>query len=246
MTICDKLLHILLSLSLLSCAFSRDPELSSVSLWGKMADFTGGCGYWQLSPDLTIPALEELSVCLHLQLHVGTPAWTAFVYRHPDGQRTELGLEGQEGLVHAWLFGVRRSALVHLPIGHWHYICLTWSGTSQPPTLYVNGTSLELAAHVADPLPSPLGYRLASNGTLTLGVSHYLARGEMLVENGTNLIGRVSLFRMWGQAHTPEQVSGLNCTEGNKVRWDAVDWLTQSCPPVPDSHLHCGEGRRLF
>ncbi|KAJ7996359.1 hypothetical protein DPEC_G00236280 [Dallia pectoralis] len=237
MTICQKLLHILFSLSLLSGVFSLDQELSSVSLWGKMAKFTAECRYWQLRSEL--PALTELSVCLHLQLKIRTQAWTAFMYLHPDGQRNELGLEGQEGLVHTWLFGVQRTASIHLSVGDWHYICMTWSGTSHPPSLYVNGTNLTNAAFTVDLQPSQLVASLASRGTLTLGVSHSMVQGEMLVKNGTNLIGGVSLFRMWGQAHTPEQVSELNCTEGNVVRWDAVDWLTGSCPPAPDSHLHC-------
>lgn len=217
------------------------PECSSVSLWGKMADFTGDCSYWQLSPDLSIPALEELSVCVHLKQHMNTPAWTAFMYRHPDGLQAELGLAGQEGLVHTWLFGMRWSAPLHLPLGHWHYICITWSGASHQPALYVNGTSVDVTAHANKSPLSPSCCRLAPHGTLTLGVSHYFIQGEMHVENDTNLNGSVSLFRVWGQARTPEQVSDLSCTEGDVVRWDAVDWLTLSCPPVPDSHLQCGE-----
>ncbi|CAB1333139.1 unnamed protein product [Coregonus sp. 'balchen'] len=204
-----------------------------------MADFTGECSYWQLSPDLSIPALEELSVCVHLQQHISTPDWTAFMYLHPDGLQAELGLAGQEGLVHIWLFGMRWSAPLHLPLGHWHYICITWSGASHQPALYVNGSSVDVPAHAKESPLSPSCCRLAPNGTLTLGVSHYVVQGEMHVENGTNFNGSLSLFRMWGQARTPEQVSDLSCTEGDEVRWDAVDWLTLRCPPVPDSRLQC-------
>ncbi|KAL0993915.1 hypothetical protein UPYG_G00115510 [Umbra pygmaea] len=239
MKVCKKLLHVLLRLSLLSCVSSQNLDLSSLSLWGKMADFTRECSYWQLSPDLPIPALEELSVCLHLQQHVSTPTWTAFMYRHPDGMQAELGLAGQDGLVYTWLFGKKWSTPVHLPIGHWHYICVTWSGTSHPPTLYINGSRVNYTTDDVEFPPSPLGYRLARNGTLTLGVSHYLIQGEMHVKNKTKLNGRVSLFRMWGEAHTAEQVALLNCTEGDIIRWDSVYWLTQSSLPIPDSHLHC-------
>lgn len=155
------------------------PECSSVSLWGKMADFTGDCSYWQLSPDLSIPALEELSVCVHLKQHMNTPAWTAFMYRHPDGLQAELGLAGQEGLVHTWLFGMRWSAPLHLPLSHWTYICITWSGASHQPALYVNGTSVDVTAHAKESPLSPSCCRLAAHGTLTLDVCLCSACGDM-------------------------------------------------------------------
>ena len=43
---------------------------AEVSLWGRMADFSHNCSPWRLRPGVSVPALGELTVCLHLQTKV--------------------------------------------------------------------------------------------------------------------------------------------------------------------------------
>lgn len=39
------------------------------SLWGKVGDFSR-CSHWRLNPQVSIPALQELTVCLNLKVKV--------------------------------------------------------------------------------------------------------------------------------------------------------------------------------
>lgn len=43
-------------------------SVSGVSLWGKVADFTFKGSHWRLKPQVSIPALQELTVCFSLKL----------------------------------------------------------------------------------------------------------------------------------------------------------------------------------
>lgn len=50
--------------------FCYVPSGPALSLWGKVADFTGGCGHWELKPWIYMPVLQELTVCFSLKLQV--------------------------------------------------------------------------------------------------------------------------------------------------------------------------------
>lgn len=50
--------------------FCYAPSGPALSLWGKVADFTGGCGHWELKPWIYMPVLQELTVCFSLKLQV--------------------------------------------------------------------------------------------------------------------------------------------------------------------------------
>ncbi|XP_036826270.1 adhesion G-protein coupled receptor G4-like [Oncorhynchus mykiss] len=206
----------------------------SPSLWGKKAVFLGRPCVWQLGKECVMPLLEELSVCVHLCRKIATPEWTGFVYKAPGNRQVELGLAGRGGLLVAWLFGQEWSVPEDLPLEHWQNVCLTWSSNSERLRLYINGSS-RLDAHVN----ASLSRQLAHNGTLTLGVSHNIVDGVMEFEDGKNFLGDISLFRMWGQEQTAEEVMGHSCADGNVVSWDTRDWDYQSCLPEDDTSLQC-------
>lgn len=50
--------------------FCYVPSGPALSLWGKVADFTGGCSHWELKPWIYMPVLQELTVCFSLKLQV--------------------------------------------------------------------------------------------------------------------------------------------------------------------------------
>lgn len=183
-----------------------------------------------------MPPLEDLSVCVDLYRQITTSAWTAFVYKKPDGFDIELGLGGKWGNLRAWLFGYERTIAFDLPLQRWHRVCLTWSNHTRLFQLIVNGT-VGLISKLDILAPS----RLAPNGTLTLGASHSVVDGVLVFETGTNFIGEITMFRMWKQELTPEQLIDLKCVSGNVVTWSRNDWECHGCPPVKDNSLQCGE-----
>ncbi|KAA8588760.1 hypothetical protein FQN60_010105, partial [Etheostoma spectabile] len=76
--------------------------------------------------------------------------------------------------------------------------------------IYVDGTS-QLEASV-----SPIRPQLAPNGTLTLGVSHFInINGDVQPENGKELLGEIGLFRMWAREWSAEDLRGQSCADGD-------------------------------
>ncbi|KAJ3581727.1 hypothetical protein NHX12_016300 [Muraenolepis orangiensis] len=209
------------------------------SLWGMKAVFQAKKCMWQLAPEVEVPALEELSVCVRLCLTLRTK-WTAFAYKAPGISFVELGLEGDSGHITALLFGYKWPLDVMLSSHHWHSVCLTWSARSQKLRVYVNGTS-----HLDLRLNPSVSRRLAPNGTLTLGVPHSVDEsGAVRREDGRSLMGDIGLFRMWAIAWRAEDLAHLGCEEGDVVRWDTRHWsyhYPSSCPPKADQTLRCGE-----
>lgn len=213
---------------------------ASNSLWGKKLQFKGRPCVWQLQPGAVVPALEELSVCVLLRLNFGTE-WTGFVYKAPGGRSIELGLRGTGAHLSVWLFGEELPLERELKLEEWYSICLTWSGQARRLRVYVNGTS-QTEVFVNPILPQ----QLAQNGTLTLGVTHYVdTNGEVQKENGKELLGEIGLFRMWAREWSAEELRGKNCADGDVVSWDLRQWK-HNCPPEPDRNLHCGKYSDLF
>ncbi|CAL8269840.1 unnamed protein product [Boreogadus saida] len=207
------------------------------SLWGKKAEFQIKPCMWQLDPGLSVPELEELSVCVLLRLTVITE-WTAFVYKAPGNPAVELGLEGDDKHLTAVLFGARWPLNESLTSKVWQSVCLTWSAASRHLRLYVNGT--RRLDQAVDP---PASGRLAPNGTLTLAWPHSVDQnGTVWREDGKTLMGGIGLFRMWAREWRAEEIRLLGCVEGDVVSWDARHWNHRSpasCPPKEDTSLHC-------
>lgn len=193
---------------------------------------------WQLHPEVSIPALTDLSICIRLK-RTSSAQWTGFLYR--STKRKELGLEGSNSHLKIWLFGKQYEVHQELSLKKWHSICLTWSGKNERLKLYVNGPTVENLLFYSDG-----AQQLAQNGTLTLGVSHsVLPNGELKPESGNSLLGEIGLFRMWGKEWSAEEVSSLGCADGDVVSWDLRQWKND-CPPVPDNNLTCGKYGILF
>ncbi|XP_013860150.1 adhesion G-protein coupled receptor G4 [Austrofundulus limnaeus] len=205
------------------------------SLWGDKLLFKGPPCLWQLHPKVLVPALSELSVCTLLKLTHGTE-WTGFVYKAPGKHHIELGLRGTPTELTTWLFGKAYQVPMELKLNEWYTVCLTWSDRDQELRTYVDGLVLE--THLAP--GEGLQNRLAPNGTLTLGVSHFVSvNGELRPESGNKLLGEIGLFRMWGRKWRAEELIRQNCAEGDVLSWDLQQWK-YDCPPEPDSSLHCG------
>ncbi|TDH07474.1 hypothetical protein EPR50_G00106460 [Perca flavescens] len=205
---------------------------ASTSLWGKKVVFKGRRCIWQLQPDTVVPALNELSVCVLLRRTLKTE-WTGFDYKAPGRGHTELGLGGTDTQLTVWLFGEKHSLKSNLKLHEWFNVCFTWSGQTQRLQIYINGTSqLEAPVSLIQP-------QLAPNGTLTLGVSHFInINGEVLLEQGKELFGEIGLFRIWAREWNAEDLRGQSCADGDVVRWDLQQWK-HDCPPELNNDIHC-------
>ncbi|XP_035807231.1 adhesion G-protein coupled receptor G4 [Amphiprion ocellaris] len=236
-------LMVFITVSILSSLVTTMERVPWPSLWGTVADFTFGCSHWRLKPQVFIPALQEFTVCLELKLQMETSSqWTAFMYRHPEVQHAELGLGGKSGRLVVWLFGQEWTTThIDLHLSQWYSLCVTWSHTRDRPALYVNrnAVAITLAHNLGTPsLIPPLCCKLTPNGSLTLGASHILVDGKIQVLP-FNVWGKISLFRMWARERSKEEVTSLNCTEGDLVKWEWDNWDTQICAPLSDSSLQC-------
>ncbi|XP_047186405.1 adhesion G-protein coupled receptor G4 [Scophthalmus maximus] len=240
----QKFLKTFVCLSLLSSSSLTVERVPQLSLWGKVVDFRSGSSHWKLKPHVSIPALQEFTVCLSLKFEVeAISPWTAFMYRHPEAQYAELGIGGEWDHVVVWLFGTRWTApQVNLRPSQWYSLCLTWSHTKDTPALYVNGNLVDMIADpTVDTCPSspPSCHKLAPNGTLTLGAAHQLNGGNIQVLPFTSMVGRVSLFRLWQRERGRQEVASVNCTEGDVLKWESDIWDTQMAAVLLDPSLQC-------
>lgn len=139
-------------------------------------------------------------------------------------------------MMSVWLFGEEWLIERELKLHEWYSVCLTWSGKAQRLQIYVNGNS----QHEASVKPIH-PQQLAQNGTLTLGVSHYVdANGEVQQENGKDLLGEIGLFRMWAREWSAEELRRQSCADGDVLSWDLRQWK-YNCPHESDNNLHCGK-----
>ncbi|XP_061596705.1 uncharacterized protein LOC133460159 [Cololabis saira] len=241
MNFLQRHLNVFLTLSLLSSPTPVQMQGPRLSLWGQVADFTAGCSHWSLKPQVSIPALQELTVCLNLKLEIPISSkWTIFMYRHPTHRYPELGLGGKWGHLVVWLFGMEWiSPQMNLQLSRWYPLCLTWSHTGRKPVLYVDGRPTDIvAAHNTDSVPPSC--KLSPNGSLTLGADHTLVSGTIHIIPSSGMMGKLSLFRIWGRERSKQEVTSRNCSEGDLVMWEEDVWDTYwLCYPRPDLSLKC-------
>lgn len=99
-----------------------------------------------------------------------------------------------------------------------------------------------LSAHTnIPPVAAPMCCQLAPNGSLTLGVGHTINNGNIEIIKYSGMVGKMSLFRMWGRERSTEEVTSLSCTEGDLVKWVRDNWDTKNYDPIRDTSLQCGE-----
>lgn len=201
----------------------------------------------------------------HVQVQ-GVVPWTAFMYRHPEVQYTELGFGGRDGLLVVWLLG-REWTTGQIPLSRsqWYMMCLTWMHEREKPSLYINGLpeniteggsintppslTRSITLTVFSPVrslnttasPSSSGRKLAPSGTLTLGAMHHLVDGSIQIDPYSSMLGKLALFRLWGRERSQEEVMSLECTEGELVTWWTGHWDAGACPAALDPTLCCGE-----
>ncbi|XP_027886413.1 adhesion G-protein coupled receptor G4 [Xiphophorus couchianus] len=164
------------------------------------------------------------------------------MYRHPEVQYAELGMGGRNDRLVVWLFGEEWTTQdINLQLMQWYALCLTWSHTRNRPALYVNGSLINMTAAYTNipPVAAPMCCQLAPNGSLTLGVGHTINNGNIEIIKYSGMVGKISLFRMWGRERSTEEVTSLSCTEGDLVKWVRDNWDTKNYDPVRDTSLQC-------
>uniref|UniRef100_A0A3B4T3K0 Pentaxin n=1 Tax=Seriola dumerili TaxID=41447 RepID=A0A3B4T3K0_SERDU len=178
-------------------------------------NYSFNCCHLSADDHLTDTESPELSVCMLLRHNVLTE-WTGFAYKAPGGRNIELGLQGKDAQLKVWLFGNEKHLPWELKSNEWSSVCLTWSGRARRLRTYINGTIMLEA-----PLNPSLPQRLAPNGTLTLGVSHYVdADGKVRPETSNELLGEIGLFRIWSREWSGEELKSHSCADGDVVSWD--------------------------
>lgn len=70
-----------------------------------------------------MPLLFQMTVCVDIRVVV-PGAWVAFSYSSVLTPKPELGLEGDEEAIYAWLLRVRHRFPLQLSLTHWHRVCL--------------------------------------------------------------------------------------------------------------------------
>lgn len=92
-----------------------------------MGDFKAvlkGCqDHWTLQQRAPILQLPSVTVCVDVRVLV-PGAWVAFSYSSGHAPTPELGLEGDQGALYAWLLRVRHRFPCRLSPGQWHRVCL--------------------------------------------------------------------------------------------------------------------------
>ncbi|XP_059394592.1 adhesion G-protein coupled receptor G4-like [Carassius carassius] len=197
------------------------------------------CSFWFLKNEHKIPSLNELSVCVNIKRRLSNSYWTAFTYLHPNKTRIELGLKGFGEELHIIMFGRVWTKSSVVTLDNWHSICMTWSKSMTEPKVYVNGTKVELKPQSETAL-HPYCCSVAAGGTLTLAVAHNFVKNKISIETGTELKGSLSLFRMWKQVRSAQEISTMACTDGDMLHWEKRIWnKAQDCTPIQDVTQKC-------
>lgn len=101
-----------------------------------------GCeDHWTLQDRASIPLLSQMTVCV--DIHIVVPgAWSAFSYSSAHAPKPDLGLEGDEEAVYAWLLRVRHRFPLQLSLSRWHKLCLRRDSLHNSFSLEVNHEAL--------------------------------------------------------------------------------------------------------
>lgn len=83
-----------------------------------------GCeDHWTLQDQTPILRLPSVTICVDIRVVV-PGAWTAFFYTSGHAPKPELGLEGDQGTLYAWLLRVPHRFPCNLTLGQWHRVCV--------------------------------------------------------------------------------------------------------------------------
>ncbi|XP_008290530.1 putative GPI-anchored protein PB15E9.01c [Stegastes partitus] len=169
-----------------------------------------------------MPQLSQMTVCVDIRVVV-PGAWVAFSYSSVHAPKPELGLEGDQDAIYAWLLRVRHRFPLRLSLFQWHRVCLRRDGVGNTFSLEVDGRLVATRTAIATAIPP--------YGSLWLGCR---PRDQPPRAN----LGQVELylFRMWADLRH----HGL-CEDGTVIGWNARYWgLTSPKARRTNPYLYCG------
>ncbi|XP_018598053.1 adhesion G-protein coupled receptor G6 isoform X3 [Scleropages formosus] len=180
----------------------------------------------QVSNQVSIPTLQQFTVCFEVARTTQKKGETIFLYTDPSGNTVSFGLsssgnvmaltmDGQECALSAILSPASFTATMKL-------FCLSWSSLSGRLNLYVDN-NIRVASCAAT-----TGKTITGGGTFRLG------------DNSLSFDGTVYNFRMWNYAMSKTEFSTLTCDAiGNVIDWDNAFWNIPSGLAQTDSTLSC-------
>ncbi|XP_038658437.1 adhesion G-protein coupled receptor G2-like [Scyliorhinus canicula] len=178
--------------------------------------------YGTLSPGTSIPPLGSFTLCIDIKLRQSNrKGMTAFTYntdtkRKPSSRHHELGIMVANSKLIIWLFQQQINVGKNISLANWHALCLTWNGQTRETHVYVNKTGVFSKTLNSD-------YRLGQNGSLVLGRKHSRGADRLKVDPET-FVGDLYLFRLWDDAKGQQEISRLNCEDGNVITWESQQW----------------------
>uniref|UniRef100_A0A8C9WPT8 Adhesion G-protein coupled receptor G6 n=1 Tax=Scleropages formosus TaxID=113540 RepID=A0A8C9WPT8_SCLFO len=176
----------------------------------------------QVSNQVSIPTLQQFTVCFEVARTTQKKGETIFLYTDPSGNTVSFGLsssgnvmaltmDGQECALSAILSPASFTATMKL-------FCLSWSSLSGRLNLYVDN-NIRVASCAAT-----TGKTITGGGTFRLG------------DNSLSFDGTVYNFRMWNYAMSKTEFSTLTCDAiGNVIDWDNAFWNIPSGLAQTDS-----------
>ncbi|XP_034092383.1 adhesion G-protein coupled receptor G4 [Gymnodraco acuticeps] len=193
-----------------------------------------GCkDHWTLQDRAAMPLLFQMTLCVDIRVVV-PGAWVAFSYSSVYAPRPELGLEGDEDALYAWLLRVRHRFPIRLSPKHWHRVCLRRDVQHNSFSLEVDGKMVAQRTVIAQAIPPA--------GSMWLGCRpRDQPPGDTLGEV------ELYLFRMWGDLGN----HGL-CEDGSVIGWNTHYWgvtsprARQRDPNLLCDHRRLRRGARVF
>ncbi|CAL8321279.1 unnamed protein product, partial [Boreogadus saida] len=200
------------------------PQVHAYFMGDSKAVLSGCRDHWTLQDRAAMPRLSRLTVCVDVRV-LSPGAWVAFSYRSARAPHPELGLEGDDGALYAWLLGVRHRFPRPLAPGRWQQVCLRRDGPGNTFSLHVDRVPVAQRTVIAK--------ALTPSGSLVLGCRP----GERPQRDGA--LGRIELylFRVWSDLD-----DHALCEDGSVIGWDSDLWgVTSGRSRQRDDGLACGE-----
>ncbi|XP_062911527.1 adhesion G-protein coupled receptor G6 isoform X1 [Mobula hypostoma] len=184
-----------------------------------------------VSPSVSIPDLEQFTVCLEAKSTTAKNKWVLFSYLGTGKQvlinfsstasGIVLEISGVECHVSKlWEDNFSGKAFV----GSWRQLCISWDGTSGD---IITQTSNR---YQLNHCPGSRGKKIAGKGSLSLAPK----------QGRTTFSGQLYNFRLWNFTMPGQSLLTLPCDEmGNVVDWVNSDWNIPTSMLEADSDLSC-------
>uniref|UniRef100_A0A4W5P844 Adhesion G-protein coupled receptor G6 n=1 Tax=Hucho hucho TaxID=62062 RepID=A0A4W5P844_9TELE len=183
----------------------------------------------QVSNSVTIPPLQQYTVCFEIAWHNQKSKETIFSYTRQEDSSGEEALSfgnNQDGVA---LVMSNETCLIDSILNASDFtstmkqFCLTWASTTGNVTLYYNSN------YRAKTCSNTIGHSVGAGGLFRLG-SH------------SSFDGTIYNFRLWDYAMGMTQLVALTCDAvGNVIDWDNSFWDIPSSLAQTDSVLSCSK-----